>query len=159
MDFWRNKINVTRESAEIQVSVYKKFSKEKRFSIALEFANLGVEGTKEWIKKRNPYLSELEVNLDFVRLMYYELGKMSESEWIFYKEMMEKKIKKDWISRFRKMMKETSLSYNQIALIGGFKNGDVLKSTISRGLPNFAKLAVFIHEKELVETGASHNNG
>lgn len=147
MDFWRNKINVTKESAEIQVSIYKKFAKEKRFSIALEFANLGVEGTKEWIRKKNPYLSELEVNLEFVRLMYYETGKMSESKWMFYKEVMEEKIRKDWICRFRKMMKENDLSYNQTALIGGFKNGNVLKSTISRGLPNFAKLAVFIHEK------------
>lgn len=157
MDFWGNKINVTRDAAEIQVSVYKRFTKEKRFSIALEFANLGVEGTKEWIRKKNPYTSELEVNLEFVRLMYYEMGKMSKSEWIFYKKVMDEKIKKDWISRFRKMMKENSLSYNQIALIGGFKNGNVLKSTISRGLPNFAKLAVFIHEKRQAETGASHN--
>jgi len=158
MDFWGNKTNVTRESAQIQVSVYKKFTKEKRFSIALEFANLGVEGTKEWIRKKNPYLSELEVNLEFVRLMYYELGKMPDSEWVFYKNVMEEKIKKDWIYRFRKMMKETSLSYKQLALIGGFKNEDVLKSTISRGLPSFAKLAVFIHEKKLVQTGASHLN-
>lgn len=60
---------------------------------------------------------------------------------------MDEKIKKDWIFRFRKMMKENSLLYNQIVLIGGFKNGNVLKFMISRGLLNFVKLVVFIYEK------------
>lgn len=152
MEFWGNKINVSRESAEIQVSIYKRFSKEKRFSTALEFANLGVEGTKEWIRKQNPFISELETNLEFVRLMYYETGRMPDIEWQFYKRVMNEKIKKDWIGRFRSMMKRSKLSYEELALIGGFKNGNVLKSTISRGLPNFAKIAVFMHEKE-----TSHN--
>lgn len=158
MEFWGNKINVSRESAEIQVSIYKRFTKEKRFSIALEFANFGVDGTKEWIKKNNPFASNLEINLEFVRLMYFESGKMLEPEWLFYKKVMLEKIRKDWISRFRKMMKKNGLSYDELALIGGFKNGNVLKSTISRGIPSFAKVAVFIYEKNELENGASHNN-
>lgn len=157
MEFWGNKINVSKESAEIQVSIYKNFTKEKRFSIALEFANFGVDGTREWLKKRNPFASSLEINLEFVRLMYFESGKMLEPEWIFYKKVMLGKIKKDWIRRFRMMMKENGLSYDELALIGGFKNGNVLKSTISRGIPSFAKVAVFIYEKNELENGASHN--
>ena len=147
MEFWGNKINVSRESAEIQVAIYKNFTKEKRLSIALEFANFGVEGTKEWIAKRNPYASKLEINLEFVKIAYFDTGQMPELEWNFYKKIMKEKIKKDWIMRFRKMMKEVEITYDDLALIGGFKNGNVLKSTISRGIPNFAKVAVFIHEK------------
>ena len=150
MEFWGNKINVSRESAEIQVSIYKNFPKEKRFATALEFANFGVEGTREWIKNQNPFMSELELNLEFVRLMYYETGEMIDSDWEFFKKVMSEKIKQDWIRRFREMMKSADLSYSELAQIGGFKNGNVLKSTISRGLPNFAKVAVFVHEKNRV---------
>ena len=62
------------------------------FQLALEFANFGVDGTKEWIKKNNPFSSNLEINLEFVRLMYFESGKMLESEWLFYKKVMKEKI-------------------------------------------------------------------
>ena len=59
---------------------------------------------------------------------------------------MEKKIKKDWASRFRKMMRENNWEYDDVAKLGDFKNGKVIAATISRGLPAFAKLAVVVHE-------------
>ncbi len=80
---------------------------------------------------------------------------MLEPEWLFYKKVMKEKIRKDWIRRFRMMMKENGLSYEELALIGGFKNGNVLKSTISRGIPSFAKVAVFIYEKKELENEGS----
>ena len=112
MDFWNKKIGVSREAAEIQISIIKTFSSEKRMKIALDFANLGVNKTREWIKQTNPNYSELEVTLEFVKLMYYQTGQMAEEKWDFYKEQMQELIKKDWSKRFRKMMKENSSYLN-----------------------------------------------
>lgn len=146
MDFWNEKINVSKESAEQQIAIINGFSPEKRLSIALEFADFGVNRTREWIRKTNPAFSDLEVNLEFVRLIYYETGGMPEEQWQFYSEVMKEKIRKDWSKRFREMMKDNQWSYEDIAKLGDFKSGKVIESTISRGLPSFAKLSVVIHE-------------
>lgn len=148
MDFWNNKINVSKEAAQQQIAIINTFSKEKRMKIALDFANLSVDQTRKWIKKTNPNFSELEINMEFVRLMYYDKGEISEDHWNFYKEQMEKRIKKDWSDRFRKMMKENKWTYEDIAKMGNFKNGKVIEATISRGLPSFAKLSVVIYEQQ-----------
>ncbi len=146
MDFWNEKINVSKESAEQQIAIINGFSSEKRIGIALEFADFGINRTREWIRKTNPAFSELEVNLEFVRLIYYETGEMPEEHWKFYSEVMKEKIRKDWSKRFREMMKDNQWSYEDVAKLGDFKSGKVIESTISRGLPSFAKLSVVIHE-------------
>jgi hypothetical protein len=146
MEFWGKKINVSKESAEQQVAIIGSFSSEKRFKIALDFANLGVERTREWIKENHPNYSDLEITLEFVRLTYYETGQMNKETWLFYKDEMDKKIRQDWSERFRKMMKENNWNYRDIAMMGDFKNGKVIKATVSRGLPSFAKLSVVIYE-------------
>lgn len=148
MDFWKNKINVSKESAEKQIQIINSFSEEKRLKIALDFANLGISRTREWITENNKQFSELEVNLEFVRLMYYENGEISEDHWNHYKKKMEDKIRIDWSKRFRRMMKSNGWKYDDVAKMGGFKNGKVVKATISRGLPAFAKLAVVISEQK-----------
>lgn len=146
MEFWGNKVDVSKIAAQQQIAIIKTFSPEKRMKIALEFSSLGITRTREWIKERNPAFSELEISLEFVKLIYYEPGQMKEDVWQFYKNRMEHKIKKDWSKRFRKMMKDNNWNYDQIARMGGFKSGQVVKSTVSRGLPSFAKLAVVIYE-------------
>lgn len=146
MDFWNKKVNVSKEAAERQIAIINTFSSEKRLGIALEFADFGINRTREWIKNANPFFSELEVNLEFVRLMYYETGQMPQERWQFYKEVMEEKIRKDWSRRFREIMKANQWTYRDIAKMGNFKSGKVVEATISRGLPSFAKLAVVIHE-------------
>lgn len=147
MEFWNHKINVGKAAASMQVQIINTFSDEKRMKIALDFANMGVQQTRHWIKETNPQMSELEVQLEFVRLMYFNSQQMSEKQWLFYKKEMTKKINKDWANRFRKMMKSKELSYEEVAQMGGFKNANVVKATISRGLPNFAKFAVLLFEK------------
>lgn len=42
-----------------------------------------------------------------------------------------------------------------VAKLAGFKSGDVVKATISRGLPHFARLAVVLWEGE--ETNSTVN--
>ena len=146
MEFWNNKVNVSKEAAQIQVSIINTFSAEKRMKIALDFANLGISRTRDWIKETHPTYTEQEVTLEFVRLIYYETGQMSEEIWQFYKKTMKQKIRKDWAQRFRNMMRENNWNYEDLARMGDFKSGKVLEATISRGLPSFAKLSVLIYE-------------
>jgi len=146
MDYW-NKTNVSKEAAAQQIAIINTFSEKKRMKIALDFANMGVSRTREWIKESNPNYSELEINLEWVKLIYYEQGEMEEAQWRFYKAKMEEKIKKDWSERFRRVMSEQNWTYDDVAKMGRFKNGKVIEATISRGLPSFAKLAIVIYEK------------
>jgi len=148
MEFWNHKVNVSKEAAQQQISIINTFSSKKRMEIALSFANLGVNQTRDWIRKNHPSYSELEVKLEFVRLMYFEQGKMSEQSWEYFKVQMEGRIKKDWSARFRRMMIENNWTYEDIAKMGNFKSGKVIESTISRGLPSFAKLSVVIYERQ-----------
>jgi hypothetical protein len=146
MDYWNNKIHISREAAEHQIAIINKIPASKRLNIALEFANFGVDRTRQWIRDANPYYSELEVTLEFVRLAYYATGEMSEEYWRFYSNIMQEKIRKNWSARFRKMMEDKGWSYEDVARLGGFKSGKVIEATISRGLPSFARLSVVIHE-------------
>ena len=147
MEFWNNKVNVSKEAATLQIAIINGFSSKKRMRIALDFANLGIEQTRKWIKKNHPNYSELEINLEFVRIMYFETKQMTKPHWQFYKKKMEEKIRKDWSNRFREMMKKNNWDYEDVAKLGNFKSGKVIEATVSRGLPSFAKLAVVIFER------------
>lgn len=152
MDFWGNKIDVSREAASRQIAIINRFSPEKRLKIALDFANMGVMQTREWIQKQHPEWNEWEVRLEFVRLMYFEKDEISEVHWQHYKQGMEKRSQKDWARRFRKMMRVKNWTYEDVAKYGRFKSGKVIEATISRGLPAFAKLAVVLSEQESIDT-------
>ena len=78
MEFWNKKVNVSKEAAQMQISIISKFSPEKRMKIALDFANMGIDQTRKWLREKYPNISDLELNLEFVRLIYYEGGTMSE---------------------------------------------------------------------------------
>ena len=147
MDFWGKKINVSKAAAARQVEIINSFSQEKRSKLALEFSNFGIHRTREWIKSQNPEFSDLEVRLEFVRLMYYQTGEMKEAHWQHFKSVMEDRIRKDWAQRFRAMMKAKDWTYEDVAKWGRFSGGKVIEATISRGLPSFAKLAVVIYEQ------------
>jgi len=146
MDFWETKINVSKMAAQQQVAIINTFPAKKRFRIALNFADMGIIQTRNWIQEQHPAFSHLEVQLEFVRLMYYQQNKMGELEWQHYKKVMHKKIQKDWATRFRRMMAANNWTYAHVAKLGGFKNAKVVEATISRGLPAFAKVAVALFE-------------
>lgn len=148
MDFWGEKIDVNEEAASRQVAIITSFPSEKRLAIALDFANLGVDQTMAWIRSNHPEFSELEVRLEFVRLLSYKRGKISEEHWQHFKSVMEDRIRKDWSERFRNMMAAKNWSYDDVAKFGRFKNGKVIEATVSRGLPAFARLAVVVFEMQ-----------
>ena len=95
MDFWNHKVNVSKEAAERQIAIINTFPPEKRMKIAIDFAEFGISRTREWIKKNNPNLSERGVTLEFVRLMHYEKGHITQEHWEFYKKKMTQKINND----------------------------------------------------------------
>ena len=148
MDFWNKQVNVSKAAATRQVEIINSFPAEKRFRLALEFASLGVEQTRAWIKQQNPAFSDLEITLEYVRLIYVGNGEMNQEQWSFFQKTMQEKIRKDWIKRFRKMMRDKHWTYDDVARLGNFKNGQVVKATVARGLPAFAKVAVHLHEQQ-----------
>jgi hypothetical protein len=105
-----------------------------------------VLGTGARSKEQNPSFSELEVTLEFVR-MSYEAGEIEEWHWEHFQSIMASKIRRDWAKRFREMMKAKGLDYNEVAKLAGFKNGAVVKATVTRGLPHFARLLVVLWEE------------
>lgn len=132
-----------------QVKIYSSFPGSKRMEIAASFFNFGVLGTRDWIKEQNPSFSDLEVTLEFVR-MSYEAGEMEDWQWAHFQLIMASKIRRDWAQRFRAMMKAKELDYEGVARLAGFKNGAVVKATVTRGLPHFARLLVVLWERELI---------
>ncbi|GEM_PF-579447 len=147
LDYWGKKIHISKESATRHISIINGFSSEKRLKIALDFANMGINQTHDWIKSNHPEFSELEVRMEFVRLLYYETASISEKHWEYYKKVLEDRIRKDWSKRFRKMMEAKNWTYKDVAKYGRFSSGKVIEATISRGLPSFAKLAVVLFEQ------------
>lgn len=147
MEYWGKKIHVSREIAAQQVAIYRSFPPEKRLQIALDFGNMAITRTREWIKSKHPEFSEREITLEYVRLIHFESGELPAKTWHFYKMQMEKLIRKEWADRFRRMMKAKNWTYDDVAKWGGFKNGKVVEATVSRGLPAFARLAVVLFEQ------------
>jgi hypothetical protein len=139
--------NVTEEAAAAQVRIYSSFPGSKRMEIAASFFNFGVLGTRDWIKEQNPSFSELEVTLAFVELSY-ETGDINQAHWDHFQGIMASKIRRDWARRFRAMMKAKGLDYDGVANLAGFKNGNVVKATVTRGLPHFARLLVLLWEAD-----------
>ncbi|MEM6395402.1 MAG: hypothetical protein AAF741_03580 [Bacteroidota bacterium] len=76
---------------------------------------------------------------------------MSEEHWNFFQQEMHKKIKQGWSKRFKQMMKGLNWTYEDVAKLGGFSSANSVKATISRGLPNFAKVAVLAYEAAAAE--------
>jgi hypothetical protein len=79
--------------------------------------------------------------------MSYEAGEIEEWHWEHFQSIMASKIRRDWAKRFREMMKAKGLYYNEVAKLAGFKNGAVVKATVTRGLPHFARLLVVLWEE------------
>ncbi len=146
MDFWGKKVNVTEEAARRHVAIYKNLPPEKRAEITIQFADFALHQTRDWIKRNHPEFSELEVTLEYVRLIHFESGAIPEKQWKYFQSVMADKIRKDWAARFRKMMAAKNWTYDDVARWGRFKSGKVVEATISRGLPAFAKLAVVMFE-------------
>ena len=53
MEFWNNKINVSKEAAQKQIEIINSFSPQKRLKIALDFTNMSVDQTRKWINEWN----------------------------------------------------------------------------------------------------------
>ncbi|MCO6478555.1 MAG: hypothetical protein J5I94_18125, partial [Phaeodactylibacter sp.] len=65
----------------------------------------------------------------------------------FIRRKMMERAEAEWKQRFRAMKKELGWTYDEMARFIGASSGDSLKSSGSRKLPAFAKLAVCVFEQ------------
>jgi hypothetical protein len=71
----------------------------------------------------------------------------SESTWFFVQEKMAEKAEEEWKKRFRAMKDELDWSYADMAKIMNSDSPDAVKSSVSRKIPGFAKLAIGVYEE------------
>ena len=112
----------------------------------MEVIEYGMQLKRGSIQQWHLHFSEREITLEYVRLIHYKTGKMSGASWQHYQKGMQKLIRQEWADRFKNMMHERNWSYDDVAQLGGFKNGAVVKASIHRKLPAFARVLVQMHE-------------
>lgn len=99
--------------------------------------------------KANPFASEEEIKLRFIEIT--QAADYPPETMDFIRREMHKRITADWKARFQRMKKHLGWSYDEMARYMGASSGASLKASVSRGLPNFAKLAVCVFERQLGE--------
>ena len=70
----------------------------------------------------------------------------SETTWDFVRATMEEKAEQEWKKRFKAMKGSLDWSYEDMANIMNSESADAIKSSISRRIPGFAKLAIGVYE-------------
>ncbi|MDX2285688.1 MAG: hypothetical protein NW241_16085 [Bacteroidia bacterium] len=53
----------------------------RRAQLTAAFFELGITRTRDWIARRHPAFNEAEITLEYIRLMHYEPGHISEDQW------------------------------------------------------------------------------
>jgi hypothetical protein len=96
------------------------------------------------VRQENPFASEEEIKLRFIEIT--QAADYPPEKMAFIRRVMQKRIDADWKARFQRMRKTLGWSYDEMARFIGAASGNSLKASISRGLPNFAKLAVCVFE-------------
>ncbi len=96
------------------------------------------------VKKENPFATEAEITLRFIELT--QKDSYSEEVFTFIREKMLQQAEEEWKQRFKAMKQHFGWTYEEIARFMGAAGADSLKTTVSRQLPAFAKLAVVVFE-------------
>lgn len=70
---------------------------------------------------------------------------------------MEEKAEREWKKRFKAMKDDLDWSYTDMANIMDSDSADAVKSSVSRKLPGFAKLAIGVYESMQEKANKSIN--
>lgn len=97
------------------------------------------------VLSENPFASEGEIILRFIELTQQQDYAPEVFDHIRY--TMRQRIEEEWRQRFRRMKRTLNWSYEDMASFMGAASGNALKSSVSRQLPAFAKLAVCVFEE------------
>jgi hypothetical protein len=123
---------------------YNSLPDERKAQIFLDGFNLVAKKIREDQKRENPLSATAEIVLRFIELT--QKDDYPPATFAFIREKMLERAEEEWRQRFRAMKKALGWTYDDIARYMGASGGASVKSSISRKLPAFAKLAVCVFE-------------
>ena len=144
MDYF-NLINSSKEAELAYANWFSQLPAERKAQMMCDTFEFGVNTVLHNYHKDNPYCTEAEA------LMFYMEQNLrpffSESTWAFVRAKMAEKVEEEWKKRFRAMKEELDWSYADMAKIMDSDSPAAVKSSVSRKIPGFAKLAVGVFEE------------
>lgn len=137
-------INSSKEAELAYAKWYYQLPAERKAKMMCDTFQMGVDTVTYNFFKEHPYATQAEA------LMFYMEQNLkpffSDSTWAFVRAKMEEKAENEWKRRFKAMKDDLDWSYVDIAKIMDSESPDAVKSSISRKVPGFAKLAVGVYE-------------
>lgn len=136
--------NASKESELAYAKWYEHLPLERKAKIFCDMYEFGVETVKYNALKECPFLTKAELTLRFLELNVKD--SYTPEVWDFIQTNLMKRAEMEWKQRFSNMKKTLDWNYTDIAKFMNASNSSSVKSSISRGLPAFAKLAVCVFE-------------
>lgn len=118
---------------------------ERKAQIFQSGFNFVAEKVRYDTKKESPFATKAEIILRFIELTQKDT--LPPDTFNFIRQKMLERAEEEWKQRFRAMKKELGWTYDELARFMGAGSGDSVKSSVSRKLPAFAKLAVCVFEE------------
>jgi len=144
MDYF-NLINSSKEAELAYAKWVDQLPAERKAQMMCDTFEFGVNNVLHNFQQEHLYCTEAEA------LMFYMEQNLkpffSESTWAFVRTKMAEKAEEEWKKRFKAMKDELDWSYADMAKIMNSDNPDAVKSSVSRKIPGFAKLAVGVYEE------------
>ncbi len=138
-------INSSKEAELAYANWLYQLPAERKAQLMCDTFQFGVDAVLYNYRKAHPHHTEAEA------LMYYMEQNLkpyfSEATWAFVQAKMEEKAEEEWKKRFKAMKDDLDWSYADIASIMNSGSPDAIKSSVSRKIPGFAKLAIGVYEK------------
>jgi hypothetical protein len=138
-------INSSKEAELAYANWLYQLPAERKAQMMCDTFQFGIETVLYNYHQEHPYHTEAEA-----RMFYMEQNLkpfFSESTWDFIKAKMEEKVEEEWKKRFKAMKEDLDWSYADMAKIMNSDSPDAIKSSVSRKIPGFAKLAVGVYEE------------
>jgi hypothetical protein len=143
MDYF-DLINSSREAEMVYANWYYHLPDERKAQIMNDTFQFGVDSVLYNYRKDHPYCAEAEALLFYMEQNLKPF--FSEDTWAFIQATMEEKAAQEWKIRFKAMKADLGWSYTDMANIMNASGPDAIKSSVSRHIPGFAKLAVGVYE-------------
>ena len=145
MDYF-DTINSTKEAELAYANWYSQLPDARKAKMLCDLFQFGIDTVRYNARKENPFISEAETLMKYIEL---NLKKdFSPDVYAFIETKMAERAENEWKQRFKTMKNTLGWSYEKMALFMDAGSADALKSSISRKIPNFAKLAICIFEQQ-----------
>ena len=143
--------NSSKEADLAYAKWYEHLPLERKAKLFCDMYEFGVQAVKYNLLKKSPFITQAELTLKFLEINVKHT--YAPEVWDFIQKKLEERAEAEWKQRFGKMKKSLDWNYANIATFINASSSDSVKSTISRGLPAFAKLAVCVFEHMQAEQG------